>query len=93
MILRVFSLTGVHPTQLSPQFWLSVDRHKADLQDVLLNEPWFFVEGCLWGVFALSAVPEPARRRWLRSAVIACAVASIFGVLSGLGAIPKFHIG
>lgn len=86
----MFSLTGVHPTQLSPQFWLSVDRHKADVPDVLLNEPWFFVEGCLWGVFALIASPGYARRRWLRSALIACGLASTFG---GLGVVPRFHIG
>ncbi len=92
-ILRVFSLTGAHPTRLSPQFWLSVDRHKADLQDILLNEPWFFIEGCLWGVFALIAAPGYARRKWLRSALIACALASTFGVLSGVGAIPRSHLG
>ena len=38
-ILRVFSLTGAHPTQLSPQFWLPVERHKADLRDIRLTNP------------------------------------------------------
>jgi hypothetical protein len=85
--LRLLSLTGVHPIEVSAEFWLSVNRHKADRRDVLLNEPWFFIEGCLWGLFALTALAPSMRRRWLHSAGLACAVASIFGVLSGLGAV------
>jgi len=27
--------------------WLSFDRHAADMQDLLLNEPWFLIEGLL----------------------------------------------
>lgn len=92
-ILRLLSLTGVHPTQFSPAFWLSIDRHTADLQDVLLNEPWFFVEGLLAGLLALTALPRTARPFWLRSAAVACAVASIVDVLSGLDAIPRFQLG
>ena len=91
--LRLLSLTGVHPIELSVEFWLSVNRDRADLQDVLLNEPWFFIEGCLWGLFALTALAPSVRRRWLHSAAIACAGASIVGVLSGLGGIPAFRIG
>ncbi len=92
-ILRLLSLTGVHPTRFSPEFWVSVDRDKADLQDVLLNEPWFFVEGLLAALLALTALPRPARAPWLRSAAIACAAASIVGMLSGLDVIPRFHLG
>lgn len=92
-ILRLLSLTGAHPTQLSAELWLSVNRHKADLQDVLLNEPWFFIEGCLWAVLALIALPSSMRGQWLRSAAIVCAVASIVGVLSGLGVIPTVRVG
>ena len=43
VILRGFSLTGVHPTHYLPGIWLSLDRRYADLQDVFFNEPWFFV--------------------------------------------------
>lgn len=92
-VLRLFSLTGLHPTEFPPRFWLSVDRHRADLQDVLLNEPWFLIEGGLWGLFALAAVPPSARSGWLRSAALTCALASVVGVMNGLGAIPRFHIG
>ena len=83
----------MHPTQFSPEFWLSIDRHTADLQDVLLNEPWFFVEGLLAGLLALAALPRAARPFWLRSAAAMCSVASIVGVISGLDVIPRFHLG
>jgi hypothetical protein len=91
--LRILSLGGVHPMHVPPGLWLSIDRRKADLQDLLFNEPWFFVEGCLWALFALTALHPASRRRWRRSAVVACLLAAAFGVLSGLGAIPTFRLG
>jgi hypothetical protein len=30
-------------------FFASIDRREADLQELLLNEPWFLVEDLLWG--------------------------------------------
>ena len=60
--LRVLSLTGVHLTQLPADVWLSYDRRVADLQDVFLNEPWFFVEGLLWAALTLSLVRRSRRR-------------------------------
>lgn len=75
------------------EFWLSVNRHRADLQDVLLNEPWFFIEGCLWGLFALTALAPSVRRRWLHSAAVACAGASIVGVLAASAGFPRFASG
>jgi hypothetical protein len=91
--LRLLSLTGVHPTHYPAGLWLSIDRHTADLQDLLFNEPWFFVEGCLWALFALSALRLPARLAWRRSAVVACVLAAAVGVASGLGAVPTFRSG
>jgi hypothetical protein len=91
--LRVLSLTGVHPVDYPPGLWLSIDRHNADLQDVFFNEPWFFIEGCLWALFALTALKPSSRHRWRRSAVIACALATAVGLASGLGAIPTFRAG
>jgi hypothetical protein len=93
LTLRVFSLTGVHPTHYPRGLWLSIDRRYADLQDVFFNEPWFFIEGCLWGLFALTALRPPSPRRWLRSAAIVCVFAAAVGVLSGLNAIPTFRYG
>jgi hypothetical protein len=93
IILRVLSLTGVHPTHYPAGLWLSIDRRRADLQDLLFNEPWFFVEGCLWALFALGALHPSARPRWRRSAGVACVLLTTVGVLSGLGAIPTFRAG
>jgi hypothetical protein len=93
MTLRVLSLTGVHPTHYPAGLWLSIDRRQADLQDLFFNEPWFFVEGCLWALFALAALQPASRRRWLRSAIVACTLATAVGVLSGLGALPTFRSG
>jgi hypothetical protein len=93
LTLRVFSLTGIHPLHYPPGLWLSINRRDADLQDLLFNEPWFFIEGCLWGLLALAAVRPSSRRRWGRSALIACLLAAGVGVLSGLGAIPTIRYG
>jgi hypothetical protein len=93
MTLRVLSLTGVHPTHYPPGLWLSIDRRDADLQDLFFNEPWFFIEGCLWALFAVTALQPFARRRWRRSAIVACVLATAVGLLSGLDAIPTFRAG
>lgn len=93
MVLRLLSVTGVHPTQLPANVWQSFDRHAADLQDLLLNEPWFLVEGLLWGALALVLVRTSRRRAWLLSAVVACVALTAVGVLTGLGLIAPFHLG
>lgn len=92
-VLRAVSLTGVHPTQLPANVWRSFDRRSADLQDLLLNEPWFLITGLLWAVFALAFVRQARRRAWLMSAMIGVAALTAIGVLSGLGVLPTFHVG
>jgi hypothetical protein len=92
MTLRVFSLTGVHPTQLPTTFWRSFDRHASDVQDLLLNEPWFLIEGLLWGALGVAIVQASRRRLWKLSAVTASLLLTIVGVLSGLDIIGSFHI-
>jgi hypothetical protein len=91
--LRMLSVTGVHPTQLPADVWRSVDRRAADLQDLLLNEPWFFVEGLLWAALALAFVRPQRRRAWRVSAVAACLGLTVIGVLSGVGVIGSVRIG
>ena len=87
------SLTGVHPTHYPQACGCPSTATQAELEDVFFNEPWFFIEGCLWGLFALTALQPSSRRLWRRSAVVACVLAAAFGVLSGLGAIPTFRTG
>ena len=58
-----------------------------------MNEPWFFVEGCLWALLALLALTPPWRRRWRLSAATVAVRALTLAVLSGLGVIPEFHNG
>lgn len=91
--LRVFSLTGVHPTVLPAEVWRWYDRQASDLQDLLLNEPWFLVEGLLWAALALTFVAARRRRAWVLSAAVACLALTVAGVLSGLGVIGSFRIG
>jgi hypothetical protein len=91
--LRVLSLTGAHPVQLPASLWRSFDRRAADLQDLFVNEPWFFVEGLLWGTLALTLVTASRRRVWIISAVISCLLLSAVGILSGIGVIGSFYFG
>jgi hypothetical protein len=91
--LRVFSLTGVHPTVLPADVWRWYDRQASDLQDLLLNEPWFLVEGLLWAALGLVFVAAPRRRAWVLSAAVACLALTVVGVLSGLDVIGSFRIG
>ena len=91
--LRVLSLTGQHPTELPAAVWRSFDRRTADLQDLFFNEPWFLAVGLLWAALALSFVRPARRRTWVISAVLACAVLTIVGVLSGLDVIGSARVG
>jgi hypothetical protein len=93
LTLRVLSLGDVHPIHYPPGLWLSIDRRAADLQDVFFNEPWFFIEGCLWAFLALTALQPSSRQRWRRSALLGCVLATAVGLMSGLGAIPTFRAG
>ena len=89
----LLSLTGVHAIHYPAGFWLSIDRRDAALQDLFFNEPWFFIEGLLWGLLAWVTTPSSSRRRWLLVAVAGCAAATVIGVLSGLDVIPAFRFG
>jgi hypothetical protein len=93
MTLRILSLTGAHPTELPADLWTSYDRHRSDLQDLLLNEPWFLVTGLLWGALSLVQVAPGRRRAWWRSALVACLVLTGVGVLSGLDVIGSVIVG
>ena len=93
LLSDLFSITGVHPTQLPSDVWLSFDRQSADLQDLLLNEPWFLIEGLLWAGLGVAFTSAPRRRAWTLSVVSGVLLLSAVGVLSGLGVIAVFHFG
>lgn len=90
---RLASLSGM--LSIDYPFWRSVDRRAADLQDLLFNEPWFFVEGLLWAAIAWRAAvrQSPRRRWWIGSAVAATILSTTLGLLSAFGVIGKLIIG
>jgi hypothetical protein len=90
--IRLLSMAGVIEMQFP--FWLSIDRHTANLQDIFLNEPWFLIEGLLWGALGWVGLDtHRARRWWLRSAVIAIVVLTANGLLTEFGVFGKVIIG
>lgn len=92
-VQRVLSLSGV--ITIDYPFWLTIDRRQADLQALFFNEPWFLVEGLLWGALAWEGAlrASPGRRVWIGSAVAATIVATTIGVLSAVGVIGKVIVG
>jgi hypothetical protein len=90
---RLLSLTG--RMTLNLPYWKSIDRRAADLQDLLFNEPWFLVEGLLWGAIAWTGglARSPRRRWWIASAGVAVAVLTVVGLLSATGVIGRFIVG
>ncbi|HEX4214472.1 MAG TPA: hypothetical protein VIA06_14245 [Candidatus Dormibacteraeota bacterium] len=68
--------------------WRSVDVRAGDLQDILLNEPWFLIEGLTCGALVLSELGRRVIRvRWLAGAGAATLVCTVFGLLSATGVI------
>ena len=89
---RILSLAGV--LHMDFPVFASIDRRESDLQDLLLNEPWFLVEGLLWGAlgwFGLESVRS--RRLWVASGVVATVALTAIGVLSTVGIIGRFIVG
>jgi hypothetical protein len=63
---RTLSLAGV--LHMDFPFFASIDRRESDLQDLLLNEPWFLVEGLLWGALGWFGLASArSRRMWVAS--------------------------
>jgi hypothetical protein len=89
---RFLSLAGVLHLELP--FFTTIDRRAADLQDIFLNEPWFFVEGVLWGALCWRELKSATHRRsFLLSALVAIVVLTVIGILSAIGVIGRFIIG
>ncbi len=90
---RISSLAGV--LTIDYPFWRSIDRREADLQALFFNEPWFLVEGLLWGWIAWAGAlrESPRRAWWIGSAILATVIAGVVGVLSAFGVIGRVIVG
>jgi hypothetical protein len=90
--IRLLSIAGL--VQMDFPFWVSIDRQASNLQDIFLNQPWFQIEGLLWGALGwVGLATERARRWWLRSALIAIALLTANGLLAQFGVVGKVIIG
>ena len=90
MTLCALSLTGVHSMARPADFWVTVHQRTADLQDLFLNEPWFLVEGLLWGALGIAHVRIAGRHTWITTAAVAIGLLTTLGILSGLDVIGSF---
>ncbi|HEX7104237.1 MAG TPA: hypothetical protein VF201_16450 [Nitrolancea sp.] len=89
---RLLSMAGV--IHMEFPFWASMDRRASNLQDIFLNEPWFLIEGLLWGALGwIDLTTERARRWWLFSALTAIALLTVDGLLTSTGVLGKVIIG
>jgi hypothetical protein len=89
---RILSLAGM--LHMDFPFFSSIDRRESDLQDLLLNEPWFLVEGLLWGTLGWFGLASARTRRlWVGSALVASVALTVIGVLSTVGVIGRLIVG
>jgi hypothetical protein len=92
-VLRLLSLAGLAQVPYPPGFWRTFDVRLADVTDLVLNEPWFLIEGLLWARIAwLLTSGSRARRWWMASAATAIVVFTVVGLLSGLGVIGRYVV-
>jgi hypothetical protein len=88
MAQRVLSLQGRLAIQY-PSMWQSIDRHAADLQDLYGNEPWFLIEGLLFGALAWCHLAGRGRWWWLGSALVVTALLIAYGLLAATGVLGR----
>jgi hypothetical protein len=89
---RLMSLNGL--LTMHYPYWSSIDGRRADLLGLLFKEPWFLIEGLLWGAIAASAGLGRAhhRRWWVATAFLAVLALTGVGLLSAAGVIGKFIV-
>ena len=90
---RIASLAGV--LTIEYPFWRSIDPRMADLQALFFNEPWFLIEGLLWGAIAWSGALRDSTWKtwWIGSAVGATVVLTVIGLLSAFGVMGRWVVG
>lgn len=90
---RVLSLVGALHIRYPVSFWLTLDRHAADVQDLAFNETWFLAQGLLWGTLALIVLGRSsARHWWAGTALAAIAALTSIGILTAFGATGRFIV-
>lgn len=90
---RLLSIAGI--ISLDFPFFVAgtVDRRASDIQDLFFNEPWFLIEGILWGALCwVELATARPRRWWLVSAIALIVALTVVGVLSSAGVIGRFII-
>jgi Protein of unknown function (DUF3995) len=91
-VQRVLSLTGT--LHIKYPIFTRVNRHAADIQDLVFNETWFLTEGILWGFLGwIGLGRSPGRGWWIGTALAAIAVLTVIGLLSAFGVFGKLIIG
>lgn len=89
MAERVLSLAGVLRIHYPPM-WASVDFRDADLQDLFVNEPWFLIEGLVFGALGYVALgPGRPRRWWVGAGLLAIALLTAYGLLAATGVVGR----
>ncbi len=92
-VTHLLSLAGRLELTYPAGFWVTVDRHAANLQDLLFNEPWFIGEGLLWAAIAWWVLgPGRERRAWMGSAAVAVVALVAIGLLSAFGVMGRFVV-
>ncbi|WP_261129602.1 DUF3995 domain-containing protein [Bacillus sp. Marseille-Q3570] len=78
---RIFQMTGVVELESVP---FNINEHSFVLWDLLLFEPWFMIEGILFGFLGWFYMNKPRNRRiW----IILCTVGIIIGLVSGVSGV------
>jgi len=89
---RVLSLTGL--LHLNYPLFATVDRHAANIQDLVFNETWVLIDGALWGILGWMGLSSlRGRQWWLGTACAAMAVLTAVGLLAAYGVVGKTILG
>jgi hypothetical protein len=90
-VIRALSLLGLHEMDMT--LWATIDQRTADLQALLWNEPWFFVEGVLWAAIAWHLIlSTTGRRRFLVTGFAAILLFTVAGLSSASGVTGRLVI-
>lgn len=78
IVYRILNLGGIVEIDGQPA---SVAEHPWVLWDLLVFEPWFLVEGVLFGLLGWAATTASQRHRWIVLSLVGVSVATASGLL------------